>query len=302
MDLLNFVPNTLRDSSPVANGQQSPPSNSTNNPGAQSFPRGTRVPPPVVGDAELDNGQPSGISPANSLRRMTKEGRGSSGSVNELGMDPAAVAAAGAARERDRPSSRDRDRRDREKINHSLDKAESRKTSGNAQGSGATQNRNNSPYSFDSTLKNSTADLLGGTTAVHNSARDSPVNSMGSLEPKPNDGATPPLMHHSNHSRQGSIDSLEPPNGERGGWVSYDTGPSPPPLRQDARNPDKDRNQANQAFTASRFSPDRFPLTEEQDGRDEEILSPRNPPNPGGRPGLQSQSVRVYNQFSRFIF
>lgn len=301
MDLLNLVPNTFRDASPVANGQQAPSNNNpTNNSGPQSFPRTTRVPPPAMADGELDTGnaQPTGISPANSLRRMTKEGRGSSGSVNELGIDPAAIAAAGAARERDRPASRDRDRRDREKINPPLDKTD-RKASVNSQGSGGSQNRNNSPYSFDSTIKNSTTDLLGGTTPVHNSARDSPVNSLGSLDSKPNDGATPPLMHH---ARQGSMDSLEPPNGERGGWVSYDTGPSPPPLRQEARNPDKDRAQANQAFTASRFSPDRFPLAEELDGRDEEILSPRGPPNPPTRPPIQSQSVRVCKECSQFSY
>jgi hypothetical protein len=244
-----------------------------------------------MGDAEHDivSAQPNGISPANSLRRMTREGRGSSGSVNELGLDPAAVVAAGAARERDRPASRDRERRDREKINPSLDKVD-RKASVNSQGSGGSQNRNNSPYSFDSMMKNSTTDLLGGTTAVHNSARDSPVNSLGSLDQKTNEGGKPPLMHH---TRQGSVDSFEPPNGERGGWVSYDTGPSPPPLRQEPRNPDKDRAQASQGFNNSRFSPDRFPLAEELDGRDEEILSPRNPPNPPARPPMQSQSVRI---------
>ncbi len=224
-----------------------------------------------MGDGELDAIPPNGISPAGSLRRIPRENRGSSGSVNELGILPQDLAAAGAARERDRPDSRDRDRRDREKNGVlPIDKQEARRTPTNAQGAGVVPNRP-SPYSFDSTstikqASHSTTDLLalGG-------ARDSPSydnSALASLDPLQGDGGA-----SSGQKRQGSGDSLDLPNGEHGGWVSYESSePGPQPQRQEPRGADWDRKQANQSYSGSRFSPDRFPLSEE-DGRDEEILS-----------------------------
>jgi hypothetical protein len=263
MDLLNMMPTSIRDSSP--NGQQQ--SNQNNS----GYPRTNRVAPPSMGDGELDVSPPNGISPVGSLRRIPRENRGSSGSVNELGILPQDPAVAGAARERDRPASRERERRDREKNGGlPVDKQEARRTPTNPQGTGSAPMRS-SPYSFDptSSLKpsnHSTTDLL----ALGN-ARDSPSydnGALASLDPLQGDGGAPSMQ-----KRQGSGDSLEMPNGEHGGWVSYDSSePAPQPQRQEPRNADWDRKQANQAYSASRFSPDRFPLTEEQDGRDEEIL------------------------------
>lgn len=303
MDLLNIMPASLRDSSP--NGQQQhqqqQPQQRQGSGDNASYPRSNRVPPPSMGDGELDAIPPNGISPAGSLRRIPRENRGSSGSVNELGILPQDLAAAGAARERDRPDSRDRDRRDREKNGVlPIDKQEARRTPTNTQGGAGVVPNRPSPYSFDSTTtikaaNHSTTDLLalGG-------ARDSPSydnSALASLDPLQGDG-TSPLPQ----KRQGSGDSLDLPNGEHGGWVSYESSePGPQPQQ---RNADWDRKQANQAYSASRFSPDRFPLTEEQDAREEEILSiprgtaqqtrsghPAQPPQPSPTSG-QSQPRR----------
>ena len=266
MDLLNMMPTNLRDSSP--NGQQQ---QQTTNPNNASYPRTNRVPPPSMGDVELDAPPPNGISPAGSLRRIPRENRGSSGSLNELGILPQDPTVPGAARERDRPASRERERREREKNGVlPVEKQESRRTPTNPQTAGPPPTRP-SPFTFDSTTtikpsNSSTTDLL----ALGN-ARDSPSydnGALASLDPLQGDGGAPSMQR-----RQGSGDSHETPNGERGGWVGYDSSePGAQPQRQEPRNADWDRKQANQAYSASRFSPDRFPLTEEQDGRDEEIL------------------------------
>lgn len=253
-----MMPNTLRDSSPGATQPQNVPNNPMNNNPSGPY-------------------EPTGISPANSLRRIPRENRGSSGSLNELGMHPQDLAAVGAAREKDRPSSRDRER----KNTITTDKPEVRKASGGGGGppNGSAPIRP-SPYGFDSTgtlkANHSTTDLLS-----FGNLRDSPSfdnSALASLDPLKNDpsggsgggvGATASIPR-----KQGSGDSHELPKGEHGGWHTYD-GPDPSASAQkgDSRNGEWDRKQANQAYTASRFSPDRFPLTEEQDGRDEEILS-----------------------------
>lgn len=274
MDLLNLgmLPTSLRDSSPSGQQQQQqqqPQQRQHSGDQNNAYPRTNRVPPPSMGDGEHDVIPPNGISPAGSLRRIPRENRGSSGSVNELGISPQDLAAVGAARERDRPDSRDRDRREKNGV---IDKQEARRTPTDTRNAGLGPNRP-SPYSFDSstTIKpanHSTTDLL----ALGAGARDSPSydnSALASLDPLQGDGGAP-----SAQKRQGSGDTLDLPNGEHGGWVSYESSePGPQPQRQEPRNADWDRKQANQAYSASRFSPDRFPLTEEQDGRDEEILS-----------------------------
>jgi hypothetical protein len=308
MDLLSMMPNSLRDNSPNNTGQQqSPPATQQQQQAQQSmnangtnYPRPNRIPPPALGDNDIDVPAPNGISPANSLRRMTRDGRGSSGSVNEMGIhpDPALVAAAGLARERDRPSSRDRDRRDRDKVNGTIpaDKPESRKTPTNAQGGGGSGPPTRpSPYSFDSstTIKpnQSSTDLLS-----LGNPRDSPVNGpLVNLDQFKSEGAGGGSGGGPNpmQKRQGSGDTIDMPNGEHGGWISAE--PSPQlSQRQEPRNPDWDRK-ANQAYSASRFSPDWLPLTEEQDGKDEEILPSAHLPRTGSggaNGGLTNQSSR----------
>lgn len=294
-----MMPNGLRDSSPGAGPPQqglNNPNNNMNNPYRTAQQQNRVAPPAMVGvDQELVDA-PSGISPANSLRRVTRENRGSSGSLNELGILPQDPGAPGAAR----PSSRDRERRDTQK-NGPLpgDKQEARKASGgNNSGppNGAGPIRP-SPYSFDSTstLKpnHSSTDLLS-----LGSLRDSPSfdnSALAALDPLQNSdvvggggGASGSMA-----KKQGSGDSLDLPNGEHGGWVSYDS--AEPTQRQDNRNQDWDRNKANPAFTNSRFSPDRFPVLQERDNDDEEIISlPRNS-SQQPRPQHASQPVSVIN-------
>ncbi|KAG8777431.1 hypothetical protein FRC20_011200, partial [Serendipita sp. 405] len=242
MDILSsMMPGTIRDSSPNGSQQhQQQNQNQQSNPNTGTYGRSARVPPPPqqFGEGELQDAVvvgPNGISPANSLRRMARETRGSSGSLNELGIDP--TIGATATRERDRPASRERERRDRDREKTGLptvDKTEPRRT---------------------------------------------PTNGVG--------GAGGPGQKRSN-----SGESLDLPNGEHGGWMSYDSAdPSATSQRQDPRN--------SQANTNSRFSPDRFPLTEEPDGRDEEILSPTFLPRHQGqqpRPQPAQPAPQVTNQ------
>ena len=291
-----MMPNVLRDGSPTAQPsgqsqqavQQS--QTATNNANAV-YQRANRVPPPSMGDGELDSiSPPNGISPANSIRRIPRENRGSSGSLNELGLHPQDPAAAGAARERDRPDSRERERREK---SNSVDRLEARRTPTNTQQGGPPPSRP-SPYSFDSssTLKpdnHSSTDLLS-----LGNPRDSPVydpnSALASLDSlKPSGGA-----NGFTQKRQGSGDSLDLPNGEHGGWVSYDSAdPSPPHQRQDPRSATEwDRKQGNQSYSSSRFTTDRYPLAEEE--RDEEILSPPRGQGQQARP----QAVSLHSSSS----
>ncbi|CAG7851593.1 SubName: Full=Uncharacterized protein {ECO:0000313/EMBL:CCA69169.1} [Serendipita indica DSM 11827] len=283
MDLLTMMPNPLRDGSPTAQPPGQPQqgvqqSQTATNGSNGAYQRTNRVPPPSMGDGELDGiSPPNGISPSNSIKRIARENKGSIGTLNELGFHPQDPAAVGAARERDRPESRERERREK---SNSVDKLEARRTPTNTQQGGPLPSRP-SPYSFDSssTLKpdnHSSADLLS-----LGNPRDSPVydpnNGLASLESlKPGGGANGSMQ-----KRQGSGDSLDLPNGEHGGWVSYDSADP----HQSRSATEWDRKQGNQSYSNnSRFSPDRYPLAEEQNERDEEILSPPRVPGQQARP------------------
>ncbi|KAG8799982.1 hypothetical protein FRC16_003978 [Serendipita sp. 398] len=315
MDILSsMMPGTIRDSSPNGSQQhQQQNQNQQSNPNTGTYGRSARVPPPPqqFGEGELQDAVvvgPNGISPANSLRRMARETRGSSGSLNELGIDP--TIGATATRERDRPASRERERRDRDREKTGLptvDKTEPRRTPTNGQSNGSGPMRP-SPYTFDSsaTIKpsnHSSTDLL----AAFGNPRDSPIfdqsGTLASLDPLNADGGGAGVgtgggvagvggAGGPGQKRSNSGESLDLPNGEHGGWMSYDSAdPSATSQRQDPRN--------SQANTNSRFSPDRFPLTEEPDGRDEEILSPTFLPRHQGqqpRPQPAQPAPQVTNQ------
>lgn len=160
-------------------------------------------------------------------------------------------------RSEDRPGSSGR-REQREKDKERSEKGDTpRRSSENA--------RRPLPQSFDSTatikpmsnpaINHSSSDLLSS-SAVSQS-RESPSHDQGGN-----------LRKHS----VDSLDSIIPPNGESGGWVSYEseTSPQGPPPRNSSESwRDNDRSrQTNQNYNNSRFSPDRIPFTEDAGDED----------------------------------
>jgi len=220
-------------------------------------------------DAELDSAPTQGltISPTGSFRQR-KARNGSAGSADfvipEVGPLIGKESPTTGRRSEDRPGSSGR-REQREKDKERSEKGDTpRRSSENA--------RRPLPQTFDSsatikpmsnpTVNHSSTDLLLGSSGISQS-RDSPTHDQGG------------------GSRKHSVDSVEsimPPNGESGGWVSYEseTSPQVPPPRNSSESwRDNDRGrQTNQNYNNSRFSPpDRIPFTEDAD-RDEDAVAP----------------------------
>ena len=224
-------------------------------------------------DQELDSAPTQGItiSPAGSFRQR-KARNGSAGSADfvipEAGPLIGKESPPAGRRSDDRPGSSGR-RDQREKDKERSEKGDTPRRSGENARSRPL------PQSFDSTatikpmsnpsVNHSSTDLLG--SAGVSQTRGSPTHDQGLSSRK--------------HSVD-SVDSIIPPNGESGGWVSYEseTSPQGPPPRNSSeswRENDRDRDrggrQANTNYNNSRFSPDRIPFTEDAD-RDEDAVAP----------------------------